>query len=84
MNALSPIIVALDVDSQIEALQWIEKLGSHVDIFKVGLQLFSREGPSIVKMIISNRKRDFIDLKLHDSPNTDTQARSEERRVGKD
>ncbi len=65
-----PIIVALDVDTKTEALRLVKQLGSHVDIFKVGLQLFSREGFSVVDAIISKDKRVFVDLKLHDIPNT--------------
>jgi orotidine-5'-phosphate decarboxylase len=70
----SPIIVALDVDSQKEALSWVKRLGKQIDIFKVGLQLFTREGPSVVQAIISEGKKVFLDLKLHDIPNTVAQA----------
>lgn len=65
-----PIIVALDVDTQAEALRWVDQLGGAVDVFKVGLQLFSREGPAVVRAIIGRGKRVFVDLKLHDIPNT--------------
>ena len=65
-----PLIVALDVDSRREALQWVRRFGKRVDIFKVGLQLFAREGFPLVKAIVAERKRVFLDLKLHDIPNT--------------
>lgn len=71
---LCRIIAALDVDCSTEALQWVDRLGSQIDIFKVGLQLFSREGISVVKAIIGKGKRVFIDLKLHDIPNTVSHA----------
>lgn len=70
MNSSRPIIIALDVDTQNEALRWVERLGDEIDIFKVGLQLFSREGLSVVTSIISKGKKVFIDLKFHDIPNT--------------
>ncbi len=69
-NSLCPIIVALDVDTKIDALKWVKKLGKHIDIFKIGLQLFSKEGPSVIKAITAEGKRVFVDLKLHDIPNT--------------
>lgn len=67
---LSPLIVALDVPARTEALKVVDQLSNQADIFKVGLQLFSKEGPEIVDEIIGRGKRVFIDLKLHDIPNT--------------
>lgn len=78
MNAstsrLSPIIVALDVDTQADALKSVERLATGVDIFKIGLQLFSREGIAVVAAVIARGKGVFVDLKLHDIPNTVAQA----------
>lgn len=69
-RSLCPIIVALDVNTKAEALEWVKKLGSSVDIFKVGLQLFSREGFGVIHAITKQGHRVFVDLKLHDIPNT--------------
>ncbi len=69
-----PIIVALDVDTQAEALRWVEKFREHVDIFKIGLQLFSREGLGVIHAIIKRGKRVFVDLKFHDIPRTVAQV----------
>lgn len=69
-STLSPLIVALDVPTGIEALKIVDLLSGHVDVFKVGLQLFTKEGPEIVDEIIRRGKRVFVDLKLHDIPNT--------------
>jgi orotidine-5'-phosphate decarboxylase len=69
-----PIIVALDVDTRKEALKYVKLLKNHVDIFKVGLQLFSREGFDVVDAIIDSKKRVFLDLKFHDIPNTVSHA----------
>ena len=71
---LSPVIVALDVNTQKEVQEWVDRLGGSVDIFKVGLQLFSREGLGVVSHLIQKKKRVFLDLKLHDIPNTVAQA----------
>lgn len=71
---LSPIILALDVDTKKEALEWVDRFSKQIDIFKVGLQLFSKEGISMVDEIISRGKKVFVDLKLHDIPNTVGQA----------
>jgi len=67
---LSPLIVALDVPKGAEALKIVDALADQVDVFKVGLQLYTREGPEIVDEIIKRGKRVFVDLKLHDIPNT--------------
>ncbi len=70
----SPVIVALDVDTRSEALEWVRRLAPQADIFKIGLQLFSREGFSLAEAIIQQGCRVFVDLKLHDIPNTVAQA----------
>ena len=63
------IIVALDVASEKEALQLVNDLHSEVAMFKVGLQLYTATGPGLVGGI-SLLSRIFLDLKLHDIPNT--------------
>jgi len=68
-SAANKIIVALDVPSEKEALQLVNDLHSNVEIFKVGLQLYTAAGPGIVGGI-SLLSRIFLDLKLHDIPNT--------------
>jgi orotidine-5'-phosphate decarboxylase len=73
-SSLSPIILALDVDQKKEALEWVRRFGNQIDIFKVGLQLFSKEGKNVIEEIISQGKKVFVDLKLHDIPNTVGQA----------
>jgi orotidine-5'-phosphate decarboxylase len=65
------IIFALDVESIKDAEHFVRTLSNHVAMFKVGLELFVRSGPEIVRMI---RKQSaagiFLDLKLHDIPAT--------------
>lgn len=71
------IIFALDVPSADEAKRYIELLGDHVGLFKVGLELFIRSGPDIVEFINSGGAAGvFLDLKLHDIPATVSRAMS--------
>ena len=65
------IIFPLDVATGKEAMDWVEKLKAHVGMFKVGLELFVRNGPSIVEKILSvGGSGVFLDLKFYDIPNT--------------
>ncbi len=68
------IIVALDVATKREALDLIEQLGGEISFFKVGLQLYTAEGPEIVRAIRNTGSKVFLDLKLHDIPNTVAKA----------
>jgi orotidine-5'-phosphate decarboxylase len=63
-------IVALDVQSLAEARTLVQTLGTRADFYKVGLQLFSAEGPAVVEWLQAQGKRVFLDLKLHDIPST--------------
>jgi orotidine-5'-phosphate decarboxylase len=64
------LIVALDVSSAGEAQSLVARIGDAAGIYKVGLQLFIAEGPSIVRDLVSSGRRVFLDLKLHDIPTT--------------
>ena len=70
MQAKDRIILALDVDSEAEALGFVGQLAPFVGAFKVGMQLFNSTGPSIVNKINELGGRVFVDLKFHDIPNT--------------
>ena len=67
---MAEVIVALDVATGAEALSLTDRLGSLADFYKIGLELYTREGPSVVSDLRSRDKRVFLDLKLHDIPNT--------------
>jgi orotidine-5'-phosphate decarboxylase len=67
---LADIAIALDVLSREAAFALIDRLPSAADFFKVGLELFVREGPSFVRELRLSERRVFLDLKLHDIPNT--------------
>ena len=64
------LIVALDVDSLERARDLVMELKPHVGPFKVGMELFNSSGPDAVKLIRGLGAEVFIDLKLHDIPNT--------------
>ncbi len=77
---LSPrdrLIVALDVSSAIEAQRIVKAVGGSATTFKVGKQLFTAEGPSIVRDLVASGRKVFLDLKFHDIPNTVAGAVSE-------
>ena len=67
---MADVIVALDYPSAEEALAMVEQLGQPATFYKVGLELYTRGGPSVVESLAALGKRVFLDLKLHDIPNT--------------
>jgi orotidine-5'-phosphate decarboxylase len=70
-NAKDYIVFPLDFSSLEEAKQYIRMLSGHVGMFKVGLELFIKAGPEIVNYINEHgRAKVFLDLKLHDIPET--------------
>lgn len=67
----SPIAVALDTGDLATATKWAQAVGPHVSTLKIGLELFCAEGPGAVEKIRAASDADvFLDLKLHDIPNT--------------
>ncbi len=67
----APIAVALDAPDAETAARWARAVTPHVAVVKVGLELFCRTGPSIVDSVRGGSGAElFLDLKLHDIPNT--------------
>ncbi len=64
------LIVALDVPGATQARQIVRTLGETVTTYKIGKQLFTAEGPGIVRDLASSGRKVFLDLKFHDIPNT--------------
>ncbi|MCQ2368680.1 MAG: orotidine-5'-phosphate decarboxylase [Kiritimatiellae bacterium] len=67
---MAELIVALDVNNREEAVQKVKAIGETVDFYKIGLELFTAEGPDVVKAVKDLGKRVFLDLKFHDIPRT--------------
>ena len=67
---MAGLIVALDVDSRAQAEAKVKEIGDAVGFYKIGLELFTAEGPDVVKAVKDLGKRVFLDLKFHDIPRT--------------
>jgi len=76
------IILVLDVSTRGEAMKLVRPLYEHVGMFKVGMQLFTAEGPSLVREIVDLGGKVFLDLKFHDIPNTVSHGVLEAARLG--
>lgn len=64
------LIVALDVPDLISAKNLVTRLGTSISFYKVGMQLFYKEGAPVLQYLKEQNKQIFLDLKLHDIPNT--------------
>lgn len=64
------VIVALDVSTAAAAHKIVAAVGDSALTFKVGMQLYSAEGPQVVRDLVDSGRRVFLDLKYHDIPNT--------------
>lgn len=80
--AVNPIIVALDVESAAEARELVARLGSHVDIYKVGMELYAASGMEIVRELLAQGKEVFLDLKFYDIPETVKRAVAQVAKTG--
>jgi len=82
ISARERLIVALDVSSSAEAQKIVSSLGNSVHTYKVGMQLYTAEGPQIVRELVASGKKVFLDLKYHDIPNTVAAAVREAAQLG--
>ena len=69
-KATDKIIVALDVATKAQAVALVEQLREQISFFKIGLQLYTAEGPEIVRAILATGAKVFLDLKFNDIPTT--------------
>ena len=71
MDALKDrLIIALDVSKASEAQKIVSEIGDTASTYKVGKQLFTAEGPQVVRDLVASGRKVFLDLKFHDIPNT--------------
>jgi orotidine-5'-phosphate decarboxylase len=73
-KAADKIIVALDVATKEKALELVDQLQAEISFFKIGLQLYTAEGPEIVRAVLETGAKVWLDLKLYDIPNTVARA----------
>jgi orotidine-5'-phosphate decarboxylase len=85
VDNLSPrqrLIVALDVSTAVAARKIVAAVGDSAQAYKVGMQLDTAEGPSIVRELVASGRSVFLDLKYHDIPNTVAAAVREAAELG--
>ena len=82
MGINEKLIIALDVDDYAYAVELVERLSPHIEIFKVGLELHTIAGSKIIEEIHRRGKKVFLDLKFHDIPNTVAKAGIAAARLG--
>jgi orotidine-5'-phosphate decarboxylase len=76
------LIIALDVSSAAAARKIVAAVGESGSFYKVGKQLFTAEGPQVVRDLVASGKKVFLDLKYHDIPNTVGAAVAEAAKLG--
>lgn len=64
------LILALDLPDRETALSFLDQTGNRLEWVKIGLQLFTKYGPDLVKAVADKGYKLFLDIKLHDIPNT--------------
>jgi len=82
MDPRQRLIVALDVSSAAAARKIVAAVGDSASAYKVGMQLYTAEGPGIVRELVASGRRVFLDLKFHDIPNTVGAAVHEAAQLG--
>lgn len=82
MQPRDRLAVALDVSTRDDVLRLVDQLHDAAGVFKIGLQAFTSVGPSIVREVVARGERVFLDLKIHDIPNTASHAIHEVASLG--
>jgi orotidine-5'-phosphate decarboxylase len=78
----NPLIVALDAPDRDSAMRLVEQLAPVAGYFKIGSELFTAEGPAIVREVLQSGGKVFLDLKYHDIPVTVSRAVAAAVRLG--
>lgn len=82
MQARDRLVVAADLSTRDGILRLADVLHGAVGVLKIGLQAFIANGPSIVRDVVARGERVFLDLKIHDIPNTARHAVAEAAALG--
>ncbi len=82
MDPRERLIVALDVSTATAARKIVTAVGDSALTYKVGMQLYTAEGPQVVRDLVASGRRVFLDLKYHDIPNTVGSAVAEAAKLG--
>ena len=82
MQPLDRLVIAADLSSRDELLRLVDTLQGVAGVFKIGLQAFIANGPAIVREVVSRGEKVFLDLKIHDIPNTAARAVAEAAALG--
>lgn len=82
MQARERLVVAADLSTREEILRLADELHGVAGVIKIGLQAFIANGPSIVREMVERGEKVFLDLKIHDIPNTAKHAVAEAAGLG--
>ena len=82
MQARDRLVVAVDLSTRDDILRLVDELHGAVGVFKIGLQAFIANGPSLVREVVGRGEKVFLDLKIHDIPNTAQHAVAEAASLG--
>jgi len=82
MQPRDRLIVAADLSARDDVLRLVDELRGLAGLFKIGLQAFIVNGPSLVREIVASGEKVFLDLKIHDIPNTAQHAIAEAASLG--
>lgn len=82
MQSRDRLVVALDASSRDDILRCVDSLRGVAGVFKIGLQAFVANGPALVREVVELGERVFLDLKIHDIPNTANHAVREAAALG--
>ena len=81
---MAELIVALDVQTQAEAVERVKRIGDAIGFYKIGLELYTAAGPDVVRAVKDLGKKVFLDLKFHDIPRTVERAVTSGGKLGVD